>query len=151
MGQKLEDEIKTSKFRNAWHKAILNLMVTTNHISQLNNMVFKEYNLTAAQYNVLRILRGQLPQPCTILSIRERMLDKMSDTSRIVERLRKAGLIDRISCDKDRRAVDVCITEKGLDLLNSMQKEEEKLDHVLSALSLEEAEQLNVLLEKARG
>lgn len=148
---KIEEEIKSDKFRNMYHKASLNILVTANWLTSHHNEIFKKYNLTGQQYNVLRILRGQYPSPCTAMAIRERMLDKMSDVSRIVERLRIAGYLDRISCPNDRRAVDIKITEKGLSILNEIGNEEAAMDAVVNTLSEAEAKQLSDLLEKVRS
>lgn len=150
MTKLLEDEIQTTKFRNVHHKVALNIMLTAHWIQYRHMCIFKKYDLTGQQYNVLRILRGQHPNPCTILMIKERMLDKVSDTSRIVERLRVAGYVERILCESDRRAVDVKIAKKGLDLLKKMEKEEETMDGVMKNISVAEAKQLNQLLDKLR-
>lgn len=150
MTKKIEDEIKTVNFRSEFHKATLNIIFTSGWLSGIHAEIFKKYNLTSAQYNVLRILRGNHPNPLTLLSIRDRMLDKMSDVSRIIERLRIAGLAERFSCESDRRAVDINITEKGLQLLKQMESEEEKMDSFLNNLTAEEAQQLNILLDKIR-
>jgi DNA-binding MarR family transcriptional regulator len=150
MGKTIEEEIQSDKFRSVYHKAALNLMVTASWLSGIHQEIFRKYNITAQQYNVLRILRGQHPLPCTLLSIRERMIDKMSDVSRIVERLRVAGYLERTSCSEDRRAVDVIITKKGLDLLRKLDKEEDEMDNALSGLTQTEAKQLSNLLDKLR-
>jgi DNA-binding MarR family transcriptional regulator len=150
MGKKIDEELKSSNFRNESHKALLNLLVTASWLQNASGSLFKKYDLTAQQFNVLRILRGQFPKPCTVLSIRERMIDKMSDVSRIVERLRLSGFVDRVLCAKDRRAVDVIITEKGLELLKRMDKEDSYTDELMNNLSKEETIQLNELLDKLR-
>ncbi len=146
----LEEEIQSTKFRNLHHKAALNIIFTSNWIQYQNMIVFKKYDITGHQYNVLRILRGQHPTPSTILKIKERMLDKVSDTSRIVERLKQAGFVERVLCEADRRAVDVRITKKGLELLKKMEKEEESMDGIMKNLTNVEANQLNHLLDKLR-
>lgn len=150
MTKKIEDVLQSNKFRNEYHKAALNLMVAAQWVSNNGAEIFKKYQLTPQQYNVLRILRGRHPEPCTLLSVRERMIDKMSDVSRIVERLRLAGYVERSSCNEDRRAVDLKISEKGLQLLETMQVEEDKMDSVMKNLTVEEAKQLNELLDKLR-
>jgi DNA-binding MarR family transcriptional regulator len=144
----LEERIKQSKFKNEKHKVIVSILYTNNLLTAHYEEAFGKYGVTIQQYNVLRILRGQHPNPCTINTIRERMLDKMSDASRIVERLRKAGLVDRVPSKKDRRAVDVVITKKGLDVLTQIDKVELHLQEPLKGLSDSEAKQLNDLLEK---
>jgi DNA-binding MarR family transcriptional regulator len=150
MTKKIEDEIYTTKFRSEFHKATLNILVTSHWIESSHADIFKSYKITPQQYNILRILRGQHPKPANLLTIRERMIDKMSDVSRIVERLRIAGLIDRTACGNDRRSVDIKITEKGIVLLTKMKKEEDILDNVLKNLTSEEAKILNNILDKIR-
>jgi DNA-binding MarR family transcriptional regulator len=116
----LETEIHQREFRNEYHKAILNIMVTNNHIVGEMNALFKNFEITRQQYNVLRILRGQYPGHASIFLIRDRMLDKMSDASRIVERLRVKEFVLREYGSKDKRSVEVSITTKGLQLLETM-------------------------------
>lgn len=139
-------------YRNSYHRTSVNLIFTGRWIFNLHNELFKTFGLTIQQYNILRILKGQYPQTTTVKLIRERMLDKMSDASRVVENLRKKNLVERELNEDDRRSVDVIITQKGFDLLNEI---EEKgggtLDSYLSKLPLNEVEQLNSLLDKARG
>ena len=113
----LEAEIHQREFRNEYHKAILNILHTNSFIVGKMNEVYKNYDITRQQYNVLRILRGQHPGHASVFLIRERMLDKMSDASRIVERLRLKDLILRQGGLRDKRSVEVSITEKGLKLL----------------------------------
>jgi MarR family multiple gene transcriptional regulator MgrA len=150
MARRIEEVIQSDKFRSEYHKATLNLMITAHRIASHHSEIFKKYQLTGQQYNVLRILRGRHPEPCTLLSVRERMVDKMSDVSRIIERLRVAGFVERSSCSEDRRAVDIRISDKGLQLLESMQVEEEVMDSVMKNLTPQEAKELNELLNKLR-
>ncbi|RJP65368.1 MAG: MarR family transcriptional regulator, partial [Ignavibacteriales bacterium] len=103
------------------------------------------------QFNILRILRGQHPKPATIKLLKERMIDKMSDASRIVEKLRTKQLVDRQICKNNRRNVDVYITQSGLDLLNNIDKRNNEMDDFMSRLQSGEVEQLNYLLDKLRG
>jgi len=148
----LEKEIQQVKpFRNNYHKAAVNLVFTGKWMIQFHSDVFKQYNLTIQQYNILRILRGRNPSAATVKLIRERMLDRMSDASRIVEVLRKKKLVERNICGEDRRKMDVVITQKGLELLEEIEKENERMDKYLSALNEEEIVQLNDLLDKVRG
>lgn len=144
----LEERIKQSKFRNEKHKTVISILYTSNVVTAHYEEAFGKYGITLQQFNVLRILRGQNPAPSTVNLIRERMLDKMSDASRIVERLRKADLVDRVPSKKDRRAVDVVITKKGLDVLTQIDKVELHLQEPLKGLSDSEAKLLNDLLEK---
>lgn len=144
----IEERIKQSKFRNEKHKLTVSILYTNNLVSAHYEEAFGKYGLTVQQFNVLRILRGQQPTPCTINLIRERMLDRMSDASRIVERLRKAGLVERVQSTKDRRAVDVVITKKGMAVLAQIDKVEDKLQSPFGGITDKEAKQLNELLEK---
>ena len=148
---KLEDEIVQKKFRSEAHKLGVNIIYTFNWVDAFNQNHFKKYGITGQQFNLLRILRGQHPKPATIKLLKERMLDKMSDTSRIVEKLRLKGLVDRHICPSDRRNCDVLISSKGLDLLTEIDKEEKKLDDFFCALNENEKKQLNDLLDKLRG
>lgn len=149
MVMKLEDELK-SKFRNEFHKVGLNIFFTSNWLAQSQKKIFKKFNLTVQQYNILRILRGQQGQPVTIGNIKCRMLERESDVSRIVDKMRTRGLVKRYSCEDDRRATHIFITEEGLELLQKMECYEEVFDGMLSCLTEEEAKQLNLLLDKIR-
>lgn len=144
----LEEKLKQSRFRSERHKVIASILFTSNVLRAYFEEALGKYGITVQQFNVLRILRGQQPNPCTVNLIRERMLDKMSDTSRIVERLRKAGLAERVQSKRDKRAVDVIITPKGLMLLEQIDKAEDKLQSPLNVITETEAKQLNNLLEK---
>jgi DNA-binding MarR family transcriptional regulator len=144
----LETEIHQREFRNEYHKAILNILVTNNYLVGKMNDLFKNFEITRQQYNVLRILRGQYPGHASIFLIRDRMLDKMSDASRIVERLRIKELVLRQYGSKDKRSVEVTITEKGLRLLEIMETEVNKLEDLLSHIDEREIAQLNTLLDK---
>lgn len=149
---KLEDEIQQKEFKDEFQKAHVNIIYTYNWVESKHKDFFKQYDLTPQQFNILRILRGQHPKPCTVNLLKERMLDKMSDASRIVERLRIKELLVRAVCPSDRRSVDVAITKKGLDLLKRMDLQlEEHNREMLKSLTAEEAKQLNALLDKLRG
>ena len=148
---KLEDEIVQKKFDSDYHKLTVNIFYTSHWLANLHSAALKPHNLTIQQFNILRILRGQYPEVVNLKLIKERMLDKMSDVSRLVERLREKGLVERKICPKDRRNIDVCITENGLDLLKELDKDIEKLDRLFSNLSHEEVQSLNGLLDKLRG
>jgi DNA-binding MarR family transcriptional regulator len=148
---KLEEEIKQPTFRNEYHKLAVNVIYTYGWLMNSQSRLFTKYQLTSNQYNILRILRGQYPNPATINLLKERMLDKMSDASRLVERLRVKELVKRDLSSRDRRRVDVIISEKGLKLLSEMDKLNEKLDSLFKELSSTEAKKLNNLLDKLRG
>jgi len=148
---KLEDEIKQNSFRNEYHKLAVNLIFTHSWLMSKIYEMLDEYDLTPQQFNLLRILRGQYPKPASITLLKERMLDKMSDASRLVERLLAKGLVERKICAEDRRKVDVVITKKGLKLLEKIDKTDNEMDNYLKNLSEVEAKKLNELLDKLRG
>jgi MarR family 2-MHQ and catechol resistance regulon transcriptional repressor len=147
----IDKDIHQNKFRNERHKAMVNLLFTYGWAIERLKQFVSEENITHQQFNILRILRGSHPTPLSTLMIRERMIDKMSDTSRIVDRLLSKGLVKKVICKKDRRLVDVTITEKGLKLLEKLDKKQDEMDGVLSNLSEKEATNLSKLLDKIRG
>ncbi len=148
---KLEEEIHQKKFRNEYHKAFVNIIYTYNWVIEQNFQVVKPFGITLQQYNVLRILRGCSPKPATIKYIKERMLDKMSDASRIVEKLRLKDLVERNICESDRRNVDIFITEKGLKLLVQLDEKINSIENNMKNISEKEAGTLNDLLDKIRN
>ncbi|HLA59907.1 MAG TPA: MarR family transcriptional regulator, partial [Puia sp.] len=129
--------------------AIINLIYTFNWVNEKINRRFEPFDITQQQFNILRILRGA-GQPLSTLQIRQRMLDKMSDTSRIVDRLVKKGMVKKSVCREDRRLVDVLLTDKGKKLLQSMDGMNEEMESIFKYLSNDEAKLLNVLLDKIR-
>ena len=145
----LETDIQQTKFRNEYQKTLINLVYTYNWVSEQNKKFFEREDITSQQFNILRILRGA-GKPLSTLQIRQRMLDKMSDTSRIVDRLIKKGLVKKVVCKSDRRLVDVSISDQGLELLEKLDLSSDEMDSVLSKLSIEEATLLNALLDKIR-
>jgi len=146
---KIEDEIK-SKFENEHQKGLINLLYTNYYVGSKMRNYFKPFDITNQQYNILRILRGQQPKPASIGLLKERMLDKNSDVSRIIDRLLKKDWIERTECKSDRRQKDIIITKKGLDLLSKIALDETQNLNIISNLSIEETEQLNFLLDKIR-
>ena len=144
-------EIKQSKFKNEHHKMLINILFTSGWLSSMHACSLKPYGISQQQYNLLRILRGQHPKPATVNLLIDRMMDKNSNASRLVEKLRLKKYVDRATCEDDRRAVNVIITEKGLELLSDIEKQEEVMFKTLKNLSESEAEQLNSLLDKLRG
>jgi len=147
----IEDDIQSTKFEDNYHKAIININYTAGWLSNVLRCEFERYNLTSQQFNVLRILRGQFPKPATVNLIKERMIDKMSDASRIVHRLVQKGLVSRCTNTQDRRAVDIRISDEGRELLAKLDIEFKSKDFVKDRLSAEEAGQLSDLLDKLRG
>jgi DNA-binding MarR family transcriptional regulator len=138
------------QFRNEHHKAQVNMLFTHNWmIEGIKNFLLSE-DITPQQYNILRILRGS-GKPLSTLQIRERMLDKMSDTSRIVDRLLKKELVEKKISQADKRLVDVTISAKGLEVLERLDNKNASLDGIMFNLNHDEAKQLNELLDKLRG
>ncbi|AKD05645.1 transcriptional regulator [Pontibacter korlensis] len=148
---KIEDEIKQSVFKSEYQKAYINLIYTSGYLQQAQSALFKPFGVTLPQYNILRILRGQHPKPATISLLIERMLDKTSNASRIVDKLEAKELVTRKQCPSDRRTVDVLITQKGLDLLEQMDGLEGGKGTGITNLTEDEATQLNALLDKIRN
>jgi DNA-binding MarR family transcriptional regulator len=148
---RIEDEIKQATFKSEYHKLALNIAVTSNWYERFTSQKLKTYKLTPQQFNVLRILRGQFPNPATINLITDRMIDKMSNASRLVDKLLEKGLVDRRTCPSDRRQVDVKITEKGQQLLSTIDDESTDWENPLHTISKAEAKALNLLLDKLRG
>jgi Transcriptional regulators len=148
---KIEEEIQTNKFRNERHKATVNIVFTSNWITHILEKRANAEHITLQQFNVLRILRGQHPNPVTNSIVKERMLDKMPDVSRIIDRLVTKELVSRCRCSSDRRAVDVKITQKGLDTLAELEDRMLMMDVLQDNITEEECKQLNQLLDKLRG
>jgi len=145
----LEKDIHQPKFKSEYQKVRVNLIFTYNWVMEQSRKFFEKADLTPQQFNILRILRGA-GKPISTLQIRQRMLDKMSDTSRIVDRLIKKELVQKVTCKSDRRLVDVSISDKGLQLLDSLDFLNTQMDAELNGLSIEEAKTLNHLLDKLR-
>ena len=147
----LEKDIQQASFTNARQKAMINILFTYGWtIERIKEFLSKE-DITHQQFNILRILRGSFPKPLSTLQIRERMLDKMSDTSRIVDRLLIKGLVKKTLCATDKRLVDVTITEKGQKLLKKLDAEADHISEIMRKLSEKEAEMLSSLLDRLRG
>lgn len=148
----IENEIKqTRPFRSQVEKTIVNIVYTNNIINVLQNKIVKEYNISIQQYNVLRILKGQNKKPISINGIMERMLDKMSNASRLVDKLYTKGLVDRKQRETNRRALDVTITQKGITVLEEINESLEDFFYKNIKMQEEEFIQLNNLLDQFRN
>ena len=145
----IDKDINQRTFRNEYQKGIINLIYTYNWMNEKMKKVFDKELITGQQYNILRILRGA-GKPISTLQIRERMLDKMSDTSRIVDRLVLKGLAKKNICKDDKRLVDVSISVDGKKILATIDQYEKDMDAILGNLSDAEAKTLNKLLDKIR-
>jgi DNA-binding MarR family transcriptional regulator len=145
----LEKDINQSKFASEHQKAMVNIIFTSNWMNERLKTFFDKEDITQQQFNILRILRGA-GEPISTLQIRQRMLDKMSDTSRIVDRLVLKGLVKKNACPTDKRLVDVNISAKGKNLLDKMDNSQKSMDSILKNLTNPEAKVLNKLLDKMR-
>lgn len=147
---KIEDEIK-GRFRNKYHKGFINLVYTVKQLSYQFLQFLKKHGLTEPQYNILRVIRGECSKTYVSIGyLKERMLDKSSDVSRIVDRLFEKDYVDRKENSFDRRQKEISISKKGLVLLSEMDECEKKVDSLLKNLSLHEITELNRLLDKIR-
>ncbi len=149
---KIEKEINQKGFKNEYQKVFINLLFTTAWITKLNQDQLKPFKISWQQFNILRILKGHQPEAATVKMLGERMIDKMSNASRLVEKLKQKGLVERRSCSQDRRRVDIYITPAGLELvIKASEVVEREIENSLSNLSIAETKLLNELLDKLRG
>ncbi len=148
---KIEEAIKQAEFKDSYNKAVVNLLYTHSYLVSFQTSVLKPMDLSPEQYNVLRILRGQQGKPATIAAIQDRMLNTMSNASRLVDKLKAKELVKRDECPENRRKVDVLITEKGLRLLEFLEPQISALNKNVIHLGEQEVVLLNELLDKLRG
>jgi DNA-binding MarR family transcriptional regulator len=147
----LEEEIKQEKFPNEFEKLAVNLLYTGSWLYHVNSLRLKKFGITPEQYNVLRILRGSSPNPMMLSEITSRMIDKSSNATRLVEKLRLKGLVKRELCEDNRRQVDIIITEKGLSMLKKIDNAADEWTATLKNVTKAEAIELNRILDKLRG
>jgi len=145
----IEKDIQQTNFRNEFQKMGINIIYTAHWLNEKMGQILSTEDITQQQYNILRILRGS-DAPLSTLKIRERMLDKMSDTSRIVDRLIVKGLVEKFACVKDKRLVDITVTKKGLQLLEKLDALNEQIDSILKGVTEKEATTMNQILDKLR-
>lgn len=148
---RIEDEIQQTTWRNELSKTGINLIYTGIWLKAAHSDFFKKFGLTHPQHNILRILRGQKQQPIGVNKIKGRMVDKSSNVSRITEKLQKKKLIACTASETDKRFVNVVITQKGLDLLSSIDGQVQEINNLLAHLSPSELVVLNLLLDKIRS
>ena len=147
----VEQQLENGRFYNEWHRLRVNVLYSSCWLTDKITGFLKPFGITQQQFNILRILRGQYPKALTTLQLRERMIFRMSDTSRLVSRLTSKGLVEKNDCCHDKRLVDVVITEKGLELLSTIDREIHSLDVAVKGVDDQEALQLNELLIKMRN
>jgi DNA-binding MarR family transcriptional regulator len=145
----IEQDIQQPNFRNEFQKMGINLLFTANWLNEQIGKMLSEEGVTQQQYNILRILRGSAT-PLSTLKIRERMLDKMSDTSRIVDRLIAKELVVKNTCEKDKRLVDITLSPKGISLVDQLDQYNERIDALLKGINESEAKTMNQILDKIR-
>ena len=149
--RRIEEEIHQVKpFPNMQTKALINVIFTASWIETQQAQTLKPFGISIQQYNILRILRGMRPEPATVKLLIERMIDKNSNASRLVDKLLKKGYVERHACQEDRRRVDVFITDAGLKVIEEIAKDMEQ-EMADMHLTDEEASQLSDLLDKMRG
>jgi len=146
----IEKDIQQAAFRNEFQKMGINLIYTANWLNEKIGHILITEKITQQQYNILRILRGS-ESPLSTLKIRERMLDKMSDTSRIVDRLIAKELVEKTACIKDKRLVDITLSKKGIQLVEKLDHFNDQIDGILKGINEKEAESLNQILDKLRA
>lgn len=148
----IEETIKNTSPLSAGSKTVINIMYTSRRIEEMASLNFKKHDLTAQQFNVMRILRGQKGKPANLSTIQERMIDKSSNTTRLIDKLIQKDLVKRQVCEKNRRKIEVFITQQGLDLLLELDPLVEQFNqHIVEQLSDNEIEKLNILLDKLRN
>ena len=147
----LEEDIKQEKFENEFEKVAVNILFTGSWLYSTNANRLKKYDVTPEQYNVLRILRGSHPNAIMLADITSRMIDKSSNATRLVEKLRLKNLVKRELCENNRRQVDISITDKGLNLLKKVDASSAEWTATLKNISKTEAIELNRVLDKLRG
>jgi DNA-binding MarR family transcriptional regulator len=145
----IEKDIQQTAFRNEYQKMGINLIFTANWLNEKVGKILSAEKITQQQYNILRILRGS-EAPLSTLKIRERMLDKMSDTSRIVDRLIAKELVEKTACQSDKRLVDITLSKKGLQLLEKLDQFDDQIDALLKGINEKDAFTLNQILDKLR-
>ena len=147
----IEQDIKQEKFETEYQKVAVNILFTSSWLYNTNAMRLKAFGVTPEQFNVLRILRGSHPKKMMLSDIAGRMIDKSSNATRLVEKLKQKGLVKREICEDNRRQVDIMITSKGLDLLARIDKDSDSWATMLRNISKTEAQELNRILDKVRG
>ena len=149
---RISEAIKQQKFKSSQDMALINLLYTSNWLKDHQRTFFDSYDIKAQHYNVLRILKGKYPEVSSPGEIKEVMLDKAPDLTRLIDKLIKMELVDRKVCEKNRRKVDVIITKKGIDSLQMITNEMEKIESGMKKkLTDKEASQLSDLLDKLRS
>ena len=147
----LEEDIQQEKFQSEHQKAAVNILFTGSWLYNKNAAYLKRYGVTPEQFNVLRIVRGSHPKPIMLIDITSRMINRSSNATRLVEKLRMKGFLKREICKSNRRQVDISITEKGQRLLIKIDADNPAWLETMKSISKNEARELNRILDKLRG
>ena len=148
MDMNVEARIKTDQPLPLQRRTIIHLMLINNHISDLMAQALKPFDVSLQQFNVMRILRGQKGKPANLSTLNERMVSRMSNTTRLVDKLIAKGLVQRNTCPENRRKVEIRLTEKGLDSLKDMDTAVEIAENeLLGSFSSDQLKKLNTLLD----
>ena len=149
MGNVLKRRLKQLRFESAEQEAILNILVSSNHVKSKIEAVCTKYGISISQFNVLRILNGKYPEGYPRCDIISRMIDPAPDVTRLIDRLIKQGLVERYASTEDRRLSIARITKKGGTVLNKIKPKIDELNSLISGtLNIAERKQLSILLEK---
>ncbi len=147
----IEEAIHQKQFKNEHHRFVINIFYTSSYLYAKHTKILKPYGISSEQYNVLRILRGQYPKQSTVTVIQERMMNKNSNASRLVDKLYNKDIVTREECKSDRRQMDVKITERGLELLEQLDEQVDGIHLDLKEISEKEAGLVNDVLNKIHG
>lgn len=148
----IENEIKQTSFVDEYHKLSVNVFFTSAWLMDLHRSHMKQFGLTVQQFNILRILRGQKGNPMSVMGLSERMIDRSSNASRLVDKLAARGLVIRKTCGNDRRQVDVSLTKEGMDLLKEVDDVIPKTKEIIGKnITAKEAKMVNDILDKMRN
>lgn len=149
---KLEEELRIEKFKTEPQRAVLSILFTASWLQERTNECFKAHGISQEQYNVLRILKGQKGKPANLSTVQERMIHRMSNATRLVEKLKQKGYVNRVTCEDNRRKVEITITESGLELLDRIDPRLAETEvNLFQRLNEHEIREIGLLLDKVRG
>jgi DNA-binding MarR family transcriptional regulator len=147
----IEKVIKQNKFQNSYQKAMINLIYTSNYFRDSHMCIFRPYDIQTQHFNILRILNGKHPEPATPGYIKEVMLDKGRDLTRLIDKLEGIGWVSRMICPENKRKIHINLTKEGLEKVDVISLKLETLYDGMKFLSEDEYELLSRLLDKMRG
>ena len=148
---KLEEEIKQEKFKSEHHKLMINILFTSSWLQRMQLSLLRPFDLTPPQYNILRILRGAKGELLNLGEITSRMIDRSSNTSRLIDKLVIKKWVSRKTCPDDRRQSEICITKEGLKVLEQLDKPIDSITEQFHFLSVKESKEVNQFLDQLRN